>query len=37
MVIGQRIRSRLSEQAFRKVFFSALLALGGYIVVRALG
>ena len=36
MVIGQRIRSRLSEQAFRKAFFGALLALGGYIVVRAL-
>ena len=35
MVIGQRIRSRLSEQVFRKVFFSALLALGGYIVARA--
>ena len=37
MVIGQRIRRRLSEQIFRKVFFAALLALGAYIIARALG
>lgn len=35
MVLGQHLRRRLSESAFRKVFFVALLALGGYIVVRA--
>lgn len=35
MVIGQRIRQRLSEQRFRQVFFSALIVLGVYIVVRA--
>ncbi len=37
MVIGQRIRRRLSEEIFRKVFFAALLALGLYIIARALG
>ena len=37
MVIGQRIRQRLSEEIFRKVFFVALLVLGAYIIVRALG
>lgn len=31
MLIGQRIRSHLSEQLFRKVFFTALLLLGSYI------
>ena len=36
MVIGQRIRRVLSEAAFRRVFFWALLALGAYIAVRAL-
>lgn len=36
MVIGQRIRQVLSEAAFRRVFFWALLVLGGYIVVRVL-
>ena len=33
MLIGQRIRSHLSEQLFRKAFFTALLLLGGYILV----
>ena len=37
MVIGQRIRKRLPEETFRKVFFAALLVLGIYIVVSALG
>ena len=36
MVLGQRIRQRLSEQRFRKVFFAALLILGAYIIARAL-
>ena len=37
MVIGQRIRNRLSEQSFRKVFFLALLALGAYLASGAFG
>ncbi len=37
MLAGQRIRQRFSEQLFRKVFFAALLLLGAYIVVTALG
>ena len=37
MVIGQRIRSRLSEQLFRKIFFLSLLALGAYLASRAFG
>ena len=37
MVIGQRIRKRLSEQLFRKVFFLSLLALGAYLASRAFG
>jgi len=37
MVIGQRIRSRLSEQSFRKIFFLALLALGAYLASHAFG
>ncbi len=36
MVLGQRIRQRLSEQRFKKVFFIALLVLGTYIIARAL-
>ena len=36
MIVGQVVRQRLSEAAFRTVFFVALLALGGYIAVRAL-
>ena len=37
MIFGQRIRNRLSEQIFRKVFFISLLALGIYIIVNKLG
>lgn len=36
MVIGQRIRERLSEQVFRKVFFISLLMLGTYIIASAI-
>lgn len=36
IVLGQKVRSRLSEPAFRRVFFVSLLILGGYIVLRAL-
>jgi uncharacterized membrane protein YfcA len=36
MVIGQKIRSRLSEQLFRRVFFIALLVLGVYIIMTSL-
>lgn len=35
MVIGQRIRRLLAEDVFRRVFFSALLALGLYIIARS--
>jgi uncharacterized protein len=37
MVLGQRIRSKLSEHKFRLVFFVALLLLGVYIIANALG
>ncbi len=33
MVIGQRLRRKLSEKVFRKVFFGALLLLGLYIAI----
>ena len=36
MVVGQKVRQRLSETAFRKVFFISLLLLGGYIVLQSL-
>lgn len=36
MMVGQRIRGRLSESGFRRVFFLALLVVGGYIVLRSL-
>jgi uncharacterized protein len=36
MVVGQRIRRRLSETGFRRVFLLALLAVGSYIVLRSL-
>jgi hypothetical protein len=36
MILGQRIRSRLSEQRFRKIFFVAILLLGAYIIAGAL-
>jgi uncharacterized membrane protein YfcA len=35
MVLGQRIRRRLPEALFRRVFFVSLLALGAYIVAGA--
>jgi hypothetical protein len=36
MILGQRVRSALSERRFRKVFFIALLVLGAYIIASAL-
>ena len=36
MVIGQRVRRRLSETLFRRVFFSALLLLGVYLAGQAI-
>ncbi len=36
MAFGQRIRLRLSEQLFRKIFFGALFLLGAYIIANAL-
>jgi uncharacterized membrane protein YfcA len=35
MIFGQKIRQRLSEQHFRRVFFVALLLFGAYIVGHA--
>ena len=35
MAMGQRVRRRLSEERFRRVFFGALLLLGVYIAARA--
>lgn len=35
MVVGQRVRKRLSEVLFRRVFFASLLVLGVYIIVSA--
>lgn len=35
MVVGQRIRNKLSEQLFRRIFFLSLLALGAYLASRA--
>jgi uncharacterized membrane protein YfcA len=35
MIVGQRIRRRLSEARFRQVLFSAILVLGAYIVAHA--
>ena len=32
MIVGQRIRKRLSEARFRQVFFIVILVLGGYII-----
>jgi uncharacterized membrane protein YfcA len=37
MVLGRRIRKRLPERRFRRVFFVSLLILGGYIIVSAPG
>lgn len=36
MMFGQRIRKKLSEQLFRRVFFTSLLLLGGYIITSSL-
>lgn len=36
MWLGQMLRARVSEAAFRTVFFAGLLVLGGYAVVRGL-
>jgi len=36
MALGQRLRRRLSEALFRRLFFLSLLVLGAYIVVQAL-
>ena len=35
MALGQRLRARLSEPRFRQVLFVALLAIGAYLIVRA--
>ena len=35
MLFGQRIRQRLSEDLFRRVFFISLLILGAYIIAKA--
>lgn len=35
MGLGQRLRHRMSEAVFRKLFLSALVVLGGYIALRA--
>ncbi|MBT3306063.1 MAG: sulfite exporter TauE/SafE family protein, partial [Alphaproteobacteria bacterium] len=35
MVVGQRVRNRLSEAVFAKIFFASLLVLGAYIAARA--
>ena len=37
MVFGQKIRQRLSEENFRRVFFISTFILGLYIIVRSLG
>lgn len=37
MAVGRRIRTTLPERLFRRLFFAALLALGGYIAAAALG
>ncbi|MCB1740288.1 MAG: sulfite exporter TauE/SafE family protein [Gammaproteobacteria bacterium] len=36
MVVGRRLRQRLSEPHFRRIFFLALLLVGAHIIVRAL-
>lgn len=36
MQLGQRLRRRLSAESFRRFFFSGLLVMGGYIVLRSL-
>ena len=34
MWLGTKIRYRISEQKFRKVFFFGLIALGSYMILR---
>jgi uncharacterized protein len=36
MMLGRRIRHRLSAENFKRVFFAGMLLLGGYMVLRAL-
>jgi uncharacterized membrane protein YfcA len=36
MIIGRRVRTRLPDRLFRRVFFASLLVLGAYIAVRSL-
>lgn len=36
MLLGQVMRSRISAQAFRRWFFSGLLLLGGYLMLKAI-
>jgi hypothetical protein len=36
MVLGQKLRQRLSEAKFRKIFFTSILILGLYIIVRSI-
>jgi hypothetical protein len=36
MAIGQKLRQLLPEQRFRKIFFASQVALGGYIILRAM-
>ena len=36
MLLGQKLRQRLPEDKFRKVFFNSILILGLYIIVRSL-
>lgn len=36
MVLGQKLRQRLSEDKFRKIFFTSILILGLYIIARSL-
>ena len=37
MIFGQRIREKLSESLFRRVFFISLLLLGAYIIASSIG
>lgn len=37
LMIGQKLRKRLSEAQFKKIFFFGLIGLGLYIIVKALG
>jgi len=36
MAIGQKLRQLLPEQRFRKIFFASQVALGSYVVLRAM-